>query len=127
MNINDLKDLCGETADASGWHDDQPDPTLVPQDHNMWVATKIMLVVSELSEAVEEMRSGHSLDHLYHSGEKMKPEGFPVEVADAIIRILDLWWTLEKSGFDMPDLGQLIKGKVDYNGSSRGYKHGKTL
>lgn len=127
MILNALKEICGETAENSGWHEDAPDPTLTPLDHNMWVTTKIMLIVSELSEAVEEIRSGHSVDHVYHSGEKMKPEGFPVEVADSIIRLFDLWWTLDNQGFDMPDLAQLIKGKVDYNASSRGHKHGKTL
>lgn len=50
---------------------------------------KLLLVVGELVEAQEELRDGRRIDEIYE-GEGGKPEGFPVEVVDALIRILDI-------------------------------------
>lgn len=123
--LNDLLNLAGETAEESGWHEGIPDRTLVPTDHAMWITTKLMLINSELVEAMEELRSGHKVDEVY-PGSKGKPEGFPVEIADAVIRVLDLWWTLQDLGWEMPDLGKLIEEKVSFN-ASRGHKHGNKV
>lgn len=79
------------------------------------VTAKLMLVVGELSEAVEEIRNGHPYDKVYFSGEK--PEGFGIELADAIIRLLD---TAEMVGVDLQDAVTL---KHNYN-LTRPHKHG---
>jgi len=50
----------------------------------------IVLVCSEICEAHEELRDGHTPTEIYYSHDGQKPEGFPVEIADAIIRILDI-------------------------------------
>lgn len=128
--LNDLMNRAGETAKASGWHEGIPDPTLTPQDHITWISSKLMLVVSEISEALEELRSGHGPDLVYATQvvplggvEVDKPEGFPVEIADAIIRLFDLYWTLKDQGWDMPDLEAVIGNKLDMN-ALRGHKHG---
>lgn len=51
---------------------------------------KLMLTVSELCEAQNEMRDGHTLTEIYYRESDGKPESFLVECGDAIIRLLDL-------------------------------------
>lgn len=49
------------------------------------------LINSEVSEMVEEIRSGHEVEEIYFKPENpAKPEGFPVELADYAIRCADL-------------------------------------
>ena len=49
------------------------------------------LINTEVSEMVEELRSGHEVEEIYFKPEKpTKPEGFPVELADYAIRCADL-------------------------------------
>jgi len=81
------------------------------------VTAKLMLAVGELSEAVEEVRSGHPYHKVYFTDDGKKPEGFAIELADAIIRILD---EAEHLGIDME---QAILLKHNYN-LTRPYKHG---
>jgi hypothetical protein len=78
---------------------------------------KLLLVIGELCEAHEELRAGHGVNEVYAS-EGGKPEGFPVEIADAQIRMLDV---CESVGIDSE--AQMIT-KHNYN-STRPYKHGK--
>lgn len=76
----------------------------------------LLLVVGEITEAQEELRAGHAPTEIYFNG--TKPEGFPVELADAVIRILDL---AQELGID---LDTAMEMKHNYN-LSRPYKHGK--
>ena len=94
---------------AKGWHEGAF--TTTPEA----VSTKIMLVVTELAEAVEEMRNGHPYDKVYFSSNK--PEGFGIELADAVIRLLDI---AEHLGIDMQDAVTL---KHNFN-TTRPYRHG---
>lgn len=82
-----------------------------------WVPEKLMLIVSELAEAMEDYRAGKDLKQvvLNDSG---KPEGFPTELADAVIRIMDL-----AEALDIP-LAETIEQKHLYN-TTRPFKHGK--
>jgi hypothetical protein len=52
----------------------------------------LLLIISEICEAQEELRSGKAMNEIYYEfdGTQNKPCGFSVEIADAIIRILDL-------------------------------------
>jgi NTP pyrophosphatase (non-canonical NTP hydrolase) len=77
------------------------------------VATKIGLIGTEVSEAFEAWRCGNKFD------DKI-PElrSLDVELADAIIRILDLAQELEI------DLTRAVIAKMIYN-ESRPQKHGK--
>lgn len=79
----------------------------------------LALIHSELSEALEEYRKGKGPKDEYFSKDG-KPEGIPIELADAIIRICT---TAEFFGIDL-DLA--IKKKMKFN-KSRPYKHGKVF
>src|SRR5689334_5831236 len=93
----------------------------------------LMLMVSELSEAVEEVRKGtppiyqnHSdpyVDILIQPGEeswvsKNKPEGLAVELADVILRIFDY------AEYKKLNLYEAIMLKHEYN-KTRPFRHGK--
>ena len=88
------------------------------------VHTKLLLAIGEISEAVEELRSGHEPTDIYFTegsapGSR-KPEGFGIELADAIIRLLDI---AEFEGIDMEYCMTL---KHDYN-LTREFRHGKVF
>lgn len=95
---------CALASENNGfWDHDPPNNDTV----------KIMLVVTELSEAVEGLRHGNP--------ESDKIPGFNAaeeELADAIIRMADLWG---RRGWRVPEA---IVAKLTYN-ATRPYKHGK--
>lgn len=78
---------------------------------------KLMLIVRELGEAHEELRDGRTPTEVYYR-EDGKPEGFGVEMADAVIRIMDV---CEALGID---LETRVVEKMGYN-STRPVKHGR--
>jgi len=89
----------GKSKDAGWWEENGEDLT-----GNKYVhATKLMLCVSELAEAMEGLRKGLMDDKLPHR--KMAE----VELADAIIRIFDL------AGVFGYDLGGAVVEKSAYN------------
>lgn len=99
-------------------------------DHGFWsteedrnIPSKIALAHGELSEALEEYRQGR-MEVWYEQTEAdasfLKPEGFGIELADAIIRIGDL---AEYLGID---LEEMIKLKFEYN-LTRPFKHGRRV
>ncbi|MBO0555744.1 nucleotide pyrophosphohydrolase [Clostridium botulinum] len=71
------------------------------------IATRLMLIVSEVSEALEGIR-------------KDNIDNFKEELADIVIRVADL-----AGGLDI-NLEKQIKNKMDKN-KYRPYKHGKTF
>ncbi len=76
----------------------------------------LVLIHSEISEALEEYRKGvHPSEVLY--GEKGKPEGFAIELADVLIRLRDLCEALDI------DLEEMVSIKHKFN-KTRGFRHG---
>lgn len=83
MNIAQLQAHCHERSRTAGWWNDlRTGAPLIERPHV--VGEKLMLVVSEVSEAMEGHRKNLMDDKLPHR--KM----IEVELADAMIRILDL-------------------------------------
>lgn len=81
--------------------------------HTLVISSKLCLVHSEVSEALEALRDG-MIRNVTISG---KPEGLEVELADTVIRILDLaeWLGL--------DIEAAMQCKMDYN-REREHRHG---
>lgn len=125
MRIKDLVKKCYEASKLKGWYDGKPRET----------GTILMLIVSELAEAMEEARKRNQAVYfktmyglvtsedlsgsmvLWEGNEMQKPEGELIELADAVIRIMDY------CGYKGWDLEQAINAKLEYN-QTRPYKHG---
>lgn len=103
---------CHDLARIKGWHTDPS--TGEPIDPRPRIPERIALIHSELSEALEEYRRGTLGDY---EGEGGKPEGFAIELADAVIRLFDLCGAL---GIDLEDA---VSRKHEYN-RTRQYRHG---
>lgn len=95
------------------------DPTLETIDRYL------LLVVSEIVEGQEELRDGRAPNEVYYednnpgrAGQLRKPCGFPSEMADALIRILDIC-----AKFNI-DIDAIVQEKLAFN-RSRPPKHGR--
>lgn len=89
-------------------------------DHGWWDEERsfgdlIALIHSEASEALEDFRSGLPINEMTYEGEK--PCGIPSELADIVIRCMDL-----AERYDI-NLGDAIIEKHEFN-KTRPYKHG---
>jgi NTP pyrophosphatase (non-canonical NTP hydrolase) len=104
MTINELSIICRRAADT--WYYDPISGTRIT--HN--VGEHCMLMVSEISEAFEARRKNKMDDHLPHR------RGVEVELADAMIRILDF------AGENGLDIGGAFWEKIGYNLSRQDHK-----
>lgn len=151
MTIEHLQKICHRTAVEHGWwpmkyafdaagaepsHDeDKVDMSQVN------IPEKLMLMVSELGEALEHYRNGVGMkepvyynpqnsvaeDNTWLTAGQMipsqfdpfttKPDGFAVELADCIIRIFDLCGAMDI------DIEQALQVKMNYN-KTRPFRHG---
>jgi NTP pyrophosphatase (non-canonical NTP hydrolase) len=129
MRLNDIAKQATATANEKGF------TISTEQD----VHRALLLIVGEVVEAQNELRNAHPAREVYFpdrnvSGELKpgntigfgiaeaggKPEGFPIELADAVIRIANLCHAL---GID---LETAIQWKMAYN-KTRPFRHGKVF
>lgn len=106
--VRDLQTYCWQVAEDHGWHEEQDDRLFVE---------KLCLIHSEVSECLEEYRSGKAFTLTYY-GEGGKPEGIGIELADAIVRICDV------AEMYQIDLAAALQEKMAYN-ETRPYRHGE--
>lgn len=102
----------------AGWSSEEAGKLAFAQGPRLMQA--LMLVVSELSEAVEDYRDDplRITEIKYEKdGKDGKPFGFPIELADAVIRLGDL------CGRHGIDLGKAVEIKMAYN-KTRPMRHG---
>jgi len=103
LTLNYLMRRCAAINKEKGWEDGRS------------FGEDIALVHSELSEALEEYRENSPLADIYYTDSK--PEGIPIELADAVIRIFNM---CSVRGID---LERALTLKMLYN-STREPRHG---
>lgn len=116
-SFSDIQERVFQTALDKGWWDEcltgNETPSISREKVEKVIPEKIALIHSEISEALESYRNYKLLSY----NEGGKPEGFPVELADAVIRIMDLCGAM---GIDLE--AEILK-KAAYN-ETRSFKHG---
>lgn len=121
--LAELQERAYRQSAEKGFHDNEPavgEPGWLEND-----AMKLALMHSEISEALEELRSGRRPDETYYvpTGTSQaergyrKPEGVPSEIADVVIRALDY------CGARAINLEAIIIEKLNYN-ATRARMHG---
>lgn len=113
--------VCMYNGDKKFISDWQTDIHRNARKHGWWekpptAGELLMLVTSEVAEAFEEVRKGKAMTETYYS-EGGKMEGVPSELADVVIRVMDI---CEYYGID---LEKVIAEKHEFN-KTRPYKHG---
>jgi NTP pyrophosphatase (non-canonical NTP hydrolase) len=109
MTLNQLAKDAYDNAVAHGFYLKPPS-----------IDRRLMLIVSELAEAQNELRDDRDPTDVYYRENDNKPEGFGIELADAIIRIVDLAESLHL------DIGALVAEKHAFN-VTRPFKHGRAF
>jgi len=107
-SMNDLANYIHSISVAKGFYE----PDLV-RDFDGMLAN----IHGEVSEALFEWRNGKGFNETYYAEDSHKPEGIPIELADIIIRVLDI------CAYYKIDIEQAIWNKVSYN-STRPHRHG---
>lgn len=110
MSINEQVAICHQASLDAGWWTDINTGEPIDTSSKDVVAARLMLIVSELSEAMEGHRKNKMDDHL------PLRRSFEVELADTAIRIFDL------AGAMRLDLGGAISEKVAYNRTRKDHK-----
>lgn len=100
--VDYLTQLCHEASSKAGWWNGVDPDHVVP--------TKLCLIHSEISEALEGHRKNKMDDHLPHR------RSIEVELADALIRIFDLAGALKLN------IGSAFVEKMAYNAKRADHK-----
>jgi NTP pyrophosphatase (non-canonical NTP hydrolase) len=108
MDLNEMRDRAYEQSKKSGFHS---------KGEQVTVGDRLMLMVTEIAEAMEDFRSGMAPQQTHYDGASRKPCGIPFELADVVIRIGDF------CGLYDIDLDKAVQEKIEYN-SKRPYMHG---
>lgn len=137
-------DMDAQNLDPAEVHDSHAsqDQVTVPREYLAMLqdTRRLMLMVSEVSEAMEHQRDGNppvfylckkcgarfTLDDdefpvdIQHCGTDLKPDGLGFELADVVIRA---WDQAERSELDLP---ALVVEKMAYN-QGRPHRHGRAF
>lgn len=105
--LTKLSNFLYAQSESAGWWDDLGKSVTMDK---YVLATKLALVHSEVSEALEGLRKDTDDDHLPHRSCE------EVEIADAVIRLLDY---AAARGYD---LGTILKEKQEYNARRKDHK-----
>jgi NTP pyrophosphatase (non-canonical NTP hydrolase) len=128
MKIKETQQQVHTMAISKGWW---PELNFGPISHQR-IAVALSLIHSEVSEALEEVRSDNletywvtptkeRVDSRDEAPPDAKPEGLPIELADVVIRCMDL------AGALGIDLEQAIADKVAFNANRKHRHGGRTL
>lgn len=104
LAVDQLQRACHGLSASAGWW------TGLSTTDGYVIATKLMLIVSEISEAMEGVRTDAWDNKLSH-----RP-AVEVELADALIRIFDLAGAMDL------DLGGALVEKLEYNQTRADHK-----
>jgi NTP pyrophosphatase (non-canonical NTP hydrolase) len=141
-HLENIIDDAGNNSEGKGFHDDgnllreilsrltkhgsvlSVEDGLIDIPNEFWEriyaaykGNRLMLIVGELVEAHEEVRSGKPSIYM---GENGKPEGTAVELSDVQIRLGDYAWEFEEP------LIEALETKAEYN-KTRAKMHGGRL
>lgn len=141
--LQNVQRLIGHANAKKGFHEEGDALRAAPLGtHDAALRTyygeKLLLIVSEVTEAHDELRAGRGVTETYYLyedgsdaqpngtrpasidplGRPRKPEGVPSELADVVVRCFDL---AAEAGID---LAGIIDEKLRYN-ATRPFKHGK--
>ena len=131
MNLTKISHECHETSKKKGFYDmlykltesDSQPKEEVEEILSSHICMKILLVITELSEAVEALRNNGLKELTIPVPDKWNEEwkgSFKEEIADTFIRLFDL------CGFLDIDIQKAIDIKQEKN-KSRPYKHGRSF
>ena len=106
MHLNDIAEQATATAVEKGFHPQIVLDNMGRLEDPLYIATRLALIHSEVSEALAEVRT-----------KPLPKDAFAAELADTIIRIGDLAYIM---GIDL-DLA--VEDKMAYN-KTRAFQHG---
>jgi NTP pyrophosphatase (non-canonical NTP hydrolase) len=133
MNLNELAKSIHQDNIEKGFYDIvlKSEQELKQEMIELFIFKQLLLVISEVSEAVEYLRKNnidYTLEPNLHNEltyqenvsifEKKYKDTFQDEIGDAFIRLLDL------VGYLGIDIESWIEAKLNYN-KTRNYRHGK--
>lgn len=135
MKISEIVQQAFDTARSKGWWPQFDQSSVPPTMESLGVPEKLMLIVTEVAEAMEDYRVGAMEENAEPccadyaqfragtthtvgcNGRPGKPTGFPSELADVVIRVADLCGAL---GIDLEGA---VERKTAFN-KTRSHKHG---